>query len=106
MYNSVGDRAVWFFVWSIGSVISGVLLLVYLPLETKGLALREKLKKSFGLSNEMQLGSFNTLCIKLRRHRLQKKTFVSNCIQGETRRSRWENVKNNIGNLAPQTRNL
>ena len=41
VYSSVSDRAVWFFVWSIGSVISGILLLVYLPLETKGLALSE-----------------------------------------------------------------
>lgn len=40
-YTSVTNRAVWFFLWSIGSLISGILLLLYLPIETKGLSLSE-----------------------------------------------------------------
>lgn len=41
IYTSVANREVWFYIWSIGSLICGILLLFSLPIETKGLSLSE-----------------------------------------------------------------
>ena len=62
-YTSVTNRAVWFYLWSIGSLISGILLLMYLDRSRRKGSHYRRLKKNYDLLMPMGI-RFDTLIVK------------------------------------------